>query len=261
MPFGHHPCVKPPHPDFYKPRLWLDDFAPNVIPPDSTTANWASRVPSFPMDLNDQLGDCGITGMDHYQMSESQYGSGSSTSWGDSTCLQLYEQLGGYVQGDPSTDNGTVLQDNLNFWRNNAINGSKILAFGALRSWNWRQRLHALHAFGPGYIGMSLPQSAEQQFPGDWTLVPGSPPAGGHCVTIAAELMSTDDIRLTTWGAVVKASRAFFMATVSEYWVIITEAGIERNGVNQYGWDVTGMNEALAALTGQSNPLKLKTIV
>lgn len=259
LPFEHHACLKPPHPDFYRPRLWLDDFVPKNVEPQ--TADWWTGVPDFPMDLNDSLGDCGIAGMDHHQMSESQFGSGTCQSWGEATCLTLYEQLGGYVPGNPETDNGTVLQDNLDFWRKNAIDGSQILAYGALRTWRRAARVHALRVFGPGYIGLMLPVSAEQQFPNAWTLVPGSPPAGGHCVTQAGEVLGTNEIRLTTWGDLISASTGFFMATVSEYWVIITEAGIERNGANQYGWDIAGMNEALAALTGQSNPLRLTTIL
>jgi len=262
MPFTHHPCLKPPHPDDTHPRLWLDDFMPKAEPPDGPVADWFSGI-SFPMDLNDQVGDCGIAAMDHYQMSMDAFGSGSCASWGDGTCQQLYETLGGYVPGDPSTDQGTNLQDNLTWWRHNPVKGTEILAFGAMRLGTWLrpERLHALHAFGPGYIGGLLPQSAEQQFPGDWTVVPGSPPAGGHAVTEAGEVLGTDDVRFTSWGAVVKASRAFFMQFVTEYWCIIDAQGIERNGANQYGWDITGMNEALTALTGQVNVLKLTTIV
>ena len=262
MPFEHHPCLKPPHPDFSHPRLWMDDFMPKTSPPDGPVADWFSNI-AFPMDLNDTQGDCGIAGMDHYQMSVSKFGGGTATSWGDSVCEQLYEILGGYVPGDPSTDNGTVLQDNLGYWRHNPIQGSEILGFGALRPGTWlrAERLHALHAFGPGYLGGPLPVSAEQQFPGPWTFVPGSPVAGGHCVTEAGEVTGTNEVRFTSWGAVVKASRGFFMSFVQEYWVIIDAAGIERNGANQYGWDVAGMNEALASLTGQRNPLRLKKIL
>jgi hypothetical protein len=259
LDFPFRPGRKPPYHDSVKPRLWVDDFLPGSAP--ATTGDWASNVNDWPMSLNDQLGTCGLAGMNNWQIAESTYGDGDVTPWPDSTIMSLYEQLGSYVPGDPSTDNGTNLQDNLDFWRNNAIEGTQILGFGALRpgSWMRQERLNALRTLGPIYLGLNLPASAEQQFPGPWTFVPGSEDIGGHCVILAAELMGADEARLVSWQVPVHSSRGFLLATVEEAWVILSEAGLERNQQTQYGVDVQGLNEALSSLTGESNPLKLTT--
>lgn len=270
---------RPAYPDFYRPRIWADDFAPapDVMAAASAAeiADWASRVTDWPMDMNgpdpsnppqipDGIGDCGWAGLDHLQMAGHAYGDGNVRSWGNDTLLQCYGQTGGYVLGDPSTDNGTVLQDNLAFWKHNPIEGDQILAYAALRPGTWfrAERVYYQRVFGSLYLGHDWPESAEQQAQDGepFTVVPGSPSAGGHCTTEARETTSYAEIGLPCWGALRQATRGFFMATVTEAWVVITPDTIERNGANQYGYNMQAMNVAISSLTGQSNPLKLSTI-
>src|SRR5215469_7727084 len=115
LDFPFRPGRKPPYPDFVKPRLWVDDFlAPTPeLTELPTTADWCTAVGGgWGMDLNDQLGTCGIAGMNNLAIALGTYGSGYSTVWDAAVVTQLYEILGGYRPGDPSTDNGTILQDN-----------------------------------------------------------------------------------------------------------------------------------------------------
>jgi hypothetical protein len=258
----------PPHPEETHPRLYLDDFLRGVSPV-IEDVDWCSEVENdLPMDRNDELGDCGIAGMDHWQIAASHYAGNPSASWGDSLCTSLYSVLGHYVEGDPGTDNGTVLQDNLSYWRNTGVSlpgggTDKILFYGALRSWDRTTRVRAMKALGPLYLGIRCPESAEQQFSEGqpWTVVKGSPDAGGHCTVQLAEFHTADEIREATWGSVARANRAFMMATTEEVWAIGSADFVERNGSNPSGLDVEGMNEALASLTGQSNPLGLRKIL
>jgi hypothetical protein len=247
-----------PHPDQTHPRLFIDDFMLpghrrfGLVPP---TISYAATAITWPMDLNDQLGDCVIAGMDHVQMAISYaLSSGSCQSWGDELVTGLYEQIGGYVPGDPSTDNGCVIQDALGFWRKNAIAGQEILFFGALRNWQRPNRVRAMQVFGPLITGYQLPESAEQQFPSPWVPVSGSPIAGGHCAPQMGELLTRDEIELASWGAIVRASKAWLMDYQDEAWVI------GYPGFNPDGLDQEALNAALSSLTGESNPLRLKSI-
>lgn len=271
----------PPHPLFARPRLWIDDFLtpvelhPAVADPSSRTEiDYFSKAGPFPMDLNGPdpsnpagleqgCGDCGIAGMDHIQMAWNAYAHGKGTSWGNDQVLSLYEYLSGYRRGDPATDVGTVLQDNLQFWRTHGIGTSKILFYGALRPGSWLrpERIKALQAFGGIYLGLSLPVSAEQAFPGDWVYVPRSPLAGGHCMVQLGELLGWHEARLAGWGAVVKASTGFLQHTIEEAWVIAAPDFIEVNGRNPSGLDIAGIQAAMKELTGELNPLGLKTIL
>lgn len=244
---------KDPHPNETHPRLYVDDFFKwHAVKASAPTVSYAAPAISFPMDLNDQLGDCVIAGMDHVQMAVSYARSSSCQSWGDALCLQSYGQIGGYVNGDPSTDNGCVIQDALSFWRKNPIAGQEITFFGALRKRDRATRILAMQDFGPLITGYQLPESAEQQFPDPWVPVAGSPIAGGHCAPQMGELNEENEIELCSWAAIVRANKAFFMEYEDEAWVV----GFE--GFNPANLDTEAMNAALADLTGESNVLGLK---
>lgn len=270
---------KPPHNPVEHPRLWIDPFLtgvalPEAAPGQRVAIDYFSKVGTWPMDLNGPdpsnpagmeggAGTCGIAGMDHLQMAWNAYAQDSCESWGNETVLQLYEQLGGYVRGDESTDQGTVLQDNLDFWRKEGVNGEKILFFGSLHPGSWLrpERQLALQAFGGLYLGLNLPQSAEEQFPEPWTYRRGSPFVGRHCVTQHGELIGRNEVKLGSWAKIVPASQNFLLHTVEEAWVAAHPDFIEANGRNPSGIDLEGINEALASLTRTSNPLKLRHIL
>jgi len=248
-----------PHPNETHPRLYLDDFLTPIEIPSSV--DFCSEVASWPMSLNDQLGDCTIAAANHTQMAWNQYARGSSKSWTDQQCLDAYSAIGGYKLGDPSTDNGCVMQDVLSAWRKDGIAGDKILAYAALRKWSDAIRLQALYQFGSIYTGINLPQSAETQFDDNqaWTPVAGSPNAGGHCIDTQAQLDANvpNGIRVISWGRAVPVAASFYMDYTEEAWVIVSQDFIEVNGKNPDGLDLTAMNEALASLTGERNPLGL----
>lgn len=285
MPFQiYKGGLKPPYPSFSHPRLYVDDFLARgpVTPPVPQTIGYYQRVldqGGFPMDMNgpdpsnppqvpDGIGDCGLAGPDHLQMALNAYAHGSCASWGNDTLLALYHELGGYVLGDPATDQGTSLQDNLQFWRREGVplpggGTDKILFFGALKPGSWLrpERMQALQAFGGILYGHNWPESAETQFPGPLTYVPGSPDAGGHCTVQLGERTGIDEVSDCCWGKIVPASTGFLLHTVTEAWVVGTQDFIELNGRNPSGIDVEGINEALAALTSQPNPMGLYRVL
>lgn len=283
MPFvTYKGGLLPPHPSFSHPRLYVDDFLAGVKPGGPAEIDYYSRVldaGGFPMDLNgpdpsnppqipDGIGCCGVAGPDHLQMALNAYAHGDFASWGNEGILRTYSAWGGYVLGDPSTDNGTNLQDNLSAWRHDGVeraDGStdKILFFGALRPGSWLrpERVQALRAFGGIIYGHQWPESAEHQFPNPLTYIPGSPAAGGHCTVQLGELTGMNEVRDCCWGAIVSASTAFLLHSVVEAWVVGTMDFIELNGQNPSGLDLDGMNEALSSLTGEANPLKLSHIL
>jgi hypothetical protein len=251
---------KDPHPDETHPRIYIDDFFTPGLKFQGAV-DYLTGV-QYTMDLNNELGDCGIAGMNHYQMAVNYFENGNAQSWGDNVCLQLYEELGGYVQGDPSTDNGTNLQDNLGWWRHNPVNGHQILAFGQLRNTDRATRLQAMQLFGPGYIGGQLQNAQEAQFPGAWEWVPGGSFAGGHCVTYGREESGLDRGGVSSWGAAVHCNMAWasnFLAASAggEWWGIIDGNWVKRNGTSPAGFNLAEMNSALASLTRQVNPLGL----
>lgn len=259
---------RPPHPDETHPRAWVQDvwdtasLEAAVRPGD--IADFGSVIPldQWGMDGNDSAGDCGLAGMDHWQMAVTSRVTGSWQSWGTQACLELYSQLGGYVPGDPSTDNGTVLQDNLNFWRHNPVGGMELLGFAALRPGSWTRavRVGMMRTCGPLYKGLTLQQDQEQQFPEAWHWVPGGVIAGGHCTVQVAEVHGPDEAEDVSWGAGVRCNTQFITDATEEMWILFTEASVDAAGRNPYGYSLADMNARIASLTGEVNPLRLTKV-
>ena len=93
-----------------------------VAPP---TADWSKTTGQLGMMLNDQLGDCTIAAVAH-QIQTWSGANGSPAIAPDDVVLGYYSKWDGYVQGDPSTDNGGVELDVLKAWRQQgfAFNGA-----------------------------------------------------------------------------------------------------------------------------------------
>jgi len=267
MPFNRFAGgLLPPHPNETHPRLYMNALlAPVRLEAIPDTVDFCSEVTSWDMDGNDGAGDCVVAGADHARVALGTYAGNPVQSWGRQGCLDIYSELSGYNQQTGENDTGLNIQDFLGRWRRDGFNGSKILGFGALQpgSWTRAERVKALYTFGGLLLGGGLPESAEEQFPGPWEHVAGSPTAGGHCTWTAAEFRTRDELRIVSWGEAVPSSKAFFMDYLSrqgEAWVIVTEDFIEKNGQNPSGFDLQAMNDALASLTRERNPLGLKSV-
>ena len=265
--------LQPPHPNETHPRLYVNPFISKTALMQRTVelvADWRGHVldDNWGMSLNDQLGDCGVAGMNHWQMALDAGNGETVSSWPDSVTLQLYEVLGGYVPGDPDTDNGTNLQDNLYYWNHNPIQGKELLAYAAVAPGTWSRpvRVALQRMFGPLYIGTEIQEAQEDQanegIPWQW--IPGGAIAGGHCYIQAAELSGPDEVIDLTWGQAQPASTEFqwdaLAAPSGEMWVGLTAESVDHAGRNEYGYELQQMNEALQSLTGRRNPLQLTTI-
>ena len=85
-------------------------------------------------------------------------------------------------------DNGLVMLDSLNEYRQKGWNldgeNYKIFAYTALNCKNHNELKQAIYLLDGIQIGVKLPASAQEQFSAGkpWTVVPGSPIEGGHCI-------------------------------------------------------------------------------
>jgi hypothetical protein len=236
-----------------KPRLRLTAaHLRGVTAPAS--ADWLSRVPSWPMSLNDQLGDCTCAGAAHVAQQILFYGQGKNAPVADDDVLKMYEAVGHYVPGDPSTDQGATLQDALNYWRKTGVGGHKIVAFAQLDASDLETIRACVDLFGAVYTGFNVPKSAMDQFNAGkpWTVVKRSPIEGGHCVPIGAYDAKT--FSCVTWGAVQKMDIAFLTTYFDEFWVPISLDWLSAQGVSPGALDAATLNADYKELTGQAGP-------
>lgn len=257
LPVTFHPGRLAPYPEDTHPRVKLAPAVNKaVLPPQPASVNWYDRIPDWPMYGNDRAGDCVEAEQGHHEQVLSAYGAGRMVEVTEADVIAVYSAITGYDPNDPSTDQGTVIQDALSYWRRVGIAGHKITAFAEVNVKDQTELKTALALFGPLSGGMNFPAVAMQQFndgqPWDVVRNDGGN-AGGHCVCI----VGYDDtyVYCITWGAVQRMTWAFFRKYFEEAWApISTEWVNEKTGLDPEGVDLSVVGEQFSQLTGQNNP-------
>lgn len=242
-------------PDHSKPALMLADHltAPLVAPP---VVDWIGRVSTWPMYGNDQIGDCVWASFGHAIQAWTTYASGQTVTLPDQAILKGYADVTGWRPDDPSTDQGTLMQDAMSYWRKSGLGGHKILAFAKVNHRDLAELRVAIAVFGAVLVGIEFPHVAMEQFDQGktWTPVPDDGGIdGGHAIHVGE--YDTTLFELTTWGRVQRMTTSFVQKYADEAWVVITPEWLAATGgVSPAGLDLYGLGEALRSLTGTANP-------
>ena len=214
---------------------------------------WSKNVPQYGMLMNDQLGDCTIAGALHLRQVLAA-AAGNPWTPTDAEALQAYEQIDGYVQGNSSTDNGGILLNVLNAWKQNGIAGHTILGFASVNVQDFTEVMQAIALFGGLYTGKLLPKSAQTEdvwhdiSPNDGGVW------GGHCTPDTDYDQGTVDgstattLGLITWGAVKEETLAFFQRYTDEAYVVIDPVFIEATGLSASGVNLAQLQADLALI-------------
>jgi hypothetical protein len=219
--------------------------------PLSQDVDRASEVTDWPMYLNDTLGDCTIAGEGHMFGALSRYGLGTEAIFSDAVIQATYSRVGGYVPGDPSTDQGCMMIDVLADAKANGITdtaGHVHKVAGSARLGNPANELllgQVLDVFGSAYVGINCQASIQTEFadnePFTWTR--GEPIEGGHCIVLQrrrpASTVGGGVLDYVTWGALASATVGFQAHAAEEVWAVVTEDWLKTNG-----FSVSGMNLA-----------------
>lgn len=250
-----------PHPDDadhrrLKLRHFLEPANLPAVPP---VVDWLSLVQDWPMYGNDQYGDCVWAMIGHSIEAATCYGQGSTVQITEADVLAAYSAVTGFDPKDPSTDNGTVIQDALDYWRKTGIEGHKILAFAQVDHENLNEVMSAVHLFGHVQLGINFPKSAMEQFntgqPWDTTTTK-SPIEGGHAVDLGYVRNSQGNLEweLVSWAERVNMTNRFFTKYVEEAWVVITPEWFNLVGDNPEGINTSVLGGAFTELTGDPSP-------
>lgn len=173
-----------------------DATAPVLV---GDTCDYRKRMPSPGGMLgNDRYGDCGFAGFGHYKQSVCA-NLGIPCDVTEKLVLKWYSECTGFDSSRPSTDNGVVLLDALQYFLEKGL----ILGYGRVNGRDPSHVARALQLFGGLYTGWDLPiawQNSETwgkgpSLSGEWE--PGS--WGGHCVSLHAHDAATN-CTAVTWG-------------------------------------------------------------
>jgi hypothetical protein len=223
-----------------------------ALPPAPAAVDWTTGV-TFPagMMLNDQLGDCTCAAIGH-AVQVWTAAAGEEVTVPDAVVLGLYEAACGYNPADPSTDQGGVELDVLNYVRDRGTASpvavpTMLSAFVACQPENREHIKQAIHLFGGAYIGLALPLTAQGD--GDWTMQLGGGPSampgswGGHAVFVPA--YDADGLICITWGVKKRMSWDFWDAYCDEAYALLSPLW----KVTQPGFDVASLTADLGLIS------------
>jgi hypothetical protein len=199
-------------------------LTPQLAPP-PPSLDLSGKIATWPIYDNDQIGDCTCAAAGHMVELWSAI-TGKPLTPSQRQVVTMYERVGGYKPGDPSTDNGAVELDVLNWWRHNGLDGYKIEAFALVTPAQNDNVRQALLLFDGVYLGLNLPKTAQPQVGTLWEVPPGGPylegaPGtwGGHAVNVVA--YDEQAVTVVTWGKLQKMSWPFFNAYCDEAWALL----------------------------------------
>lgn len=197
----------------------MHDFLSDIKPPD--VIDFTGGITDWGMMLNDTEGDCTIAEVGHALQSVTKL-AGREVTIPDSVIQYTYEKVGGYVPGNPSTDNGCNIGDVLDYVETVGIGGYKIDGHAEVNITQQRV-MQASYVFGPLDWGVNLPVSAQNQVDGTWDIVgnpfdPNDPayPGSWGPHSVGSFFLSPDGIDFVTWGAIQHATWRWVMMYANE---------------------------------------------
>lgn len=237
----------------HDPRsLKLAHYLTPQLPAPPTEFYWNKGVTEFGMMCNDRLGCCTIAGGGH-AVQVFSLNAGSEVTVSDADILAYYKLWDGYVDGDPSTDNGGVELDVLKRWKAEEFAGHVLLAWADVARSNQVQVRQAIWLFGGLYIGMLIPDYLAEPIanggalPAVWDVQKANAEANeGHCVFVVG--YDADTLTFISWGALYKMSWAFWHKYVDEAHALLSKDFIAANGLDPLGFDSVKLEADLGCI-------------
>ena len=193
----------------------------------------------FPMDGNDNLGDCTIAAVAHADTVYQGLVSRRSVMTAP-TVISLYEKLTG------GPDTGLVELDVLNYWRKNLVNGDELFAYVSVDPRKHDHVKQAIKLFGGVYLGFTVPVDCIQRFEAGLPWVAGPLTNDGHAVFATG--YSPRTVTVLTWGATQMGTWGWWDQCVDECYALLPPEAKLPNFAP--GFNMQALEAALAAVTG-----------
>jgi hypothetical protein len=221
----------------------LHCYATAPLPQAPAKADHAKAVTEgFPMDGNDQYGDCTMAAAAHMIQ-----------AWNAQTGIDLpvpadAEVIAQYLKLGHGKDHGLVESRVLQSWMRQGLWENKIVGYAPVNVHSFEGLKQAVAYFGGVYVGVQVPKNALEQFSAakPWALEPewqSQPIKGGHAVPILG--YDSRWMYCVTWGAVQKMTWDWWSVYGDEAWVILSEEFQEAGRIE--GIDVAMLKADLAS--------------
>ena len=238
------------------PRLSLANYLTRSLPAPPPSIDYRAKAASALANVyeNQTLeACCVISGMAHV-VGVLTGNAGTPFIYSNDEIIGLYRTIGGYIPGDPSTDQGCDEQTALNWWaqhgalpRNMASSsGHKIAGWMAVDATNAEECRTALWLFENLYFGLALPDAWISPEPSGsgfvWDAAGPPNPDNGHCIVGVG--YTTSGIVIDTWGMtglVTNAAVALYPtpANGGELYTVVSQDGLSKasqKAPNGFDW-------------------------
>jgi hypothetical protein len=260
------------------PRFALKNYLTRSMPAPPAACDYTKPAAAALSQMydNDKLGDCVIAGMAHVVGVLTGNAGSKPFLYSNSQIVGLYSAIGGYVPGEPSTDQGCDEQTALNYWENNgamppsskgAADPHKIAGWMTVDSTNVEEYQTALWLFENLYFGIELPDAWINPMPSAsgfvWDAAGPPDPNNGHCV--AGVGYTSAGVTIDTWGMtglMTNAAVAKYpnQASGGELYTVVSMDAIgkaNQKAPNGFDWsqliaDFDSMGGNVAALLGKN---------
>jgi len=227
------------YPKFSKKMLHFEDYATRALPAPPPRTDWTRGFDiNWSMFLNDQLGIC-VSSAKGHALQTLTLDNGRMVTVPDSVVLADYEQNGGYVPGDPSTDNGENEVDSLTAWQKSDFGGFKLDALAGIKLTHIDHVQQAIWLMGGVFGGFQVPQSAmDQNASGKtWDVVKNDGGiVGGHAVWLPMYDAKYNLFTCITWAGRQLLTWAFWQKYFDEGYVLKCPVWENARGVAPSGF-------------------------
>lgn len=186
----------------------------------------------YPMFRNDQIGCCTVAAAAH-MIGDWSAMCHTGYTLTDQDVIKAYSAVSGYNPATGANDDGAVMLDVLNYWRQKGIGGHKILAYAEADTSNIVECMLASWLFGGLYLGLALPVSADRQR--IWDIIPGGPVGagepytwGGHAVRMCAYTVGWSTV--ATWGERQLATWQWLLTYADEAYAVLSVDWLAHGG-------------------------------
>lgn len=240
----------------HDPRtLLMASYITPGLPTPPASHDIGTKVKSWGMMENDQIGDCTCAAAGHLIMEWTANAGKKMVTPSNQQIVAAYSAITGYNPTTGANDNGAVEIDVLNYWRQSGIAGHKIGAYMALEPSNHTHVMDSVYIFEGCYIGMQLPISAQAQVQNHqpWSVPPGGLTGdgrpgswGGHAVPVVA--YDVRGVTVVTWGALQMMTWSFWEAYCDEAYAIISNDYLTAKKVTDDGFSMQQLQADLQDL-------------
>lgn len=221
------------------------------LPPIPAKVNWSSGV-VYQMDDNDRFGDCVEVAYANQLRTWTKKASMTEADISVTSVLDAYHDLTGFDPVTGANDNGTNMDQAVQYWVKTGMAGHKVGAVARVNPVNELQVNASIALLGGLYIGLNLPLRAQSQVGGTWALSPAGTPGtqpgswGGHCVI----LVDYDEQFLwaVTWGTLQRMTWNWFRTYCDEAFALLSHDWIEASELAPSGLAWAALLADMAAL-------------